>query len=176
MIQTVAHNGVRFTSEDARRAGDEWGFNCGSAALCAVLDMTPEEIRPHMLDFESRGHTTPTLMLDILKHLQIQYRQIYRSDNPSGVVALDYGLMRVQWGGPWTKPNVPMRARYRHTHWVGVRYSDSKREVFDVNAMCAGGWLPWLEWAGQMVPWLLEQECPKGDGRWWPTHAIEVSR
>lgn len=165
---------VRFTLEDARRAGDQWRFNCGPASLCAVLGMTPEEIRPHMLDFEMKGYTNPTLVFDVLNKLRVKHCQVYRSDNPLGVVNLNYGLMRVQWGGPWTGPNVPMRARYWHTHWVGVRRSADKREVFDVNAMCVGGWLPWQEWSLQLVPWLLKQVCPKGDGRWWPTHGIEV--
>jgi len=174
-LQTDVMRGVRFTLDDAQHAADQWRFNCGPAALCAVLDMTPEEIRPHLLDFEAKGYTNPTLMIEVLNRLRVRYRQVYRSDNPAGVISLNYGLMRVQWGGPWTKPNVPMRARYRQTNWVGMRRVDGIHQIFDVNAMCVGGWLLYEEWAYQLVPWLLKQVCPKSDGRWWPTHAIEVS-
>lgn len=163
---------VRFTIDDVQRAGDEWRFNCGPAAICAVLDMTPDEIRPHMLDFEGKGYTNPTLMLDVLKNLSVRYRQTYRGDAPCSVPCIAFGLMRVQWAGPWTKPNVPMRARYRQTHWVAV----AGREVFDVNAMCVGGWLPWNEWAFQLVPWLIRECYPKADGAWWPTHILEIEQ
>src|ERR1039458_9904066 len=37
----------RFTLADAVRAGDEWGFNCGPAAIAAMNGLTIEELRPH---------------------------------------------------------------------------------------------------------------------------------
>lgn len=162
---------VRFDLDEAERASEEWGFNCGPAALCAVLDMTPEEIRPLMLDFEARGYTNPTLMLDVLKRLCVPWHQIYRSDDPAGTIpTIPLGLMRVQWGGRWTNPGVPMRARYRETHWCALRDD----EVFDVNAMCVGGWVSLREWVTELIPWLIRECVPKGDGTWWPTHVISV--
>ena len=32
---------MRFGLEEAQAASDEWGFNCGPGALCAVLGKTP---------------------------------------------------------------------------------------------------------------------------------------
>lgn len=135
-LQAVVRRPVRFTIDDANRAGDEWRFNCGPGAICAICNLTPSELRPHMGDFESKGYTNPTLMWQVLDNLGARWQQIYRGDLPAQTPKLKYGLMRVQWAGPWTKPGVPMRARYRETHWVAARNDSS--EIFDINAMCAG--------------------------------------
>lgn len=190
----VAAPEVRFTVDDAQKASDEWGFNCGPGALCAVLGMTPDEIRPHLGDFESKRYTNPTLMASILRNLGVRFYRYYEArsnftpdvpDNSgrcwgTNPIYPTFGLVRVQWGGPWTKPDVPVQVRYRHTHWIAVRKVDTddetRREAFDVNAICEGGWLPWSEWADQLVPWLLKQAEPKGDGRWWMTHGWEIVR
>lgn len=167
---------VPFTYEDAERAYDEWNCNCGPAALAAVLGMTLDAVRPLIPGFEQKGYTNPTMMFEALKQAPCLFHCIYRGDEPHEVFWCDRGLMRVQWSGPWTKPGVPMAARYRATHWVGLRSSeDLGHEVFDVNAMCVGGWLPFKEWSEQLVPWLLREVHPKADGRWWPTHIIVVT-
>ncbi len=169
---------IRFGVDEAQSACDEWGFNCGPGALCAVLHMTPAELRPHLRDFERKRYTNPTLMLDILRDLKIPHRLVYRSDEPRGGLEYpEFGLIRIQWGGTWTKPGVPMKARYRYTHWVACRWGDCAEhtcEMFDVNAVCAGGWLKWDEWAGSLIPWLIRECVPRCDGTWWPTHMIQV--
>lgn len=50
---------LRFGVDEAQAASDEWGFNCGPAALCAVLGLTPAELRPHLGDFERKRYTKP---------------------------------------------------------------------------------------------------------------------
>lgn len=164
---------IRFTAEEVSRAHAAWGFNCGPAAMAAILGLTPDELRPSLLDFERKGYTNPMLMKSILGHLGVRFHQVYRSDNP-GELALIYGLMCVQWAGPWTRPGVPMRVRNRKTHWVGVRTRNNQSDIFDINAMCVGGWLPLQEWSAELVPWLMREVVPDGDGKWWPTHGIEV--
>lgn len=172
-LHPVVLRPVRFTIDDANNAG--WCFNCGPGALCAVLNLTPTEIRPLMGDFESKGYTNPTLMLEVLNRAGAQYRQVYRSDVKGRIpIIKGLGLIRVQWGGPWTKPGVPMRVRYRQTHWAAIRNNNT--EVFDINAMCVGGWMKSSEWEQQLIPWLIKECVPKADGSWWITHALEVTQ
>lgn len=162
---------VAFSRDDAQRAAADWGFNCGPGAICAVTGLTPDQLRPHMGDFEKKYYTNPSLMVEVLTRLGLKFRQVYRSDSPMGrAPRVPIGLVRIQWGGRWTNPGVPVRARYRHTHWIAVH----NQEVFDINAICAGGWMPSDEWRDQLVPWLLRECVPGHNGEFWPTHAIEV--
>jgi hypothetical protein len=138
---------------EAEQAGDLWRFNCGPASICSLLNMTPAELRPKMLDFERKGYTNPTLMFDVLHGLGLK------------------------WGGPWCDEGVPMAARYRHTHWVAFwNTATSHQFVFDVNAMCVGGWLHFAEWHTQLAPWLIKECELKGDGKFWPTHTLELAK
>lgn len=180
-----------FTEAEANAAADDWNFNCGPAALCAVLDMTPAQLRPHLIDFEQKGYTNPSLMFAVLNNLKIDHRQFYRGDIPSPTLDSDriphamispnepgyrLSLARIQWGGPWTKPGVHMGARYRQTHWVASRVVDlCSLEIFDVNAMGDGGWLPFRTWSDKLIPWLIKECVPKADGTWWPTHGISIT-
>lgn len=169
----IADGTLRFTLADSHRASDEWNFNCGPAAVCAAFNLTPSEVRKHMGDFEAKRYTNPSLMFEVLKSLKANYRTVYRSDDPNGVTPkVGLGLMRVQWGGPWTNPGMPMRVRYRQTHWAVL--TDQSEFVFDINAMQDGGWLPYMIWASRLIPWLIKECVPKADGRWWPTHVIEI--
>ena len=165
---------IRFTVKDAQAAGDAWRFNCGPGALCALLDMTPAEIRPKLLDFESKGYTNPRLMRAILDNMKLRYRwEVVPVTYPPQSRWIDNSLIRVQWAGPWTEPAVPMVARQRHTHWIACRHvGNGTAEVFDVNATCCGGWMPLVEWELMLVPWLLRECEPKADGRWWQTHRV----
>lgn len=182
------------TLELARSARDEWGFNCGPAALCAVLGMTPNEVRPHLGDFEQKEHTNPTLMADILRRLKVPFDRVFESSRAPHRFDIrwpGFGLVRIQWEGPWTEPGRPMRARYRHTHWIaskmgapwGHRIVDPHsghflggHKIFDVNALVVGGWISFAEWESVLVPWLLERDVPKATGKWWPTHCWNVQK
>lgn len=167
--QRVMRRRAVFDVLQANAAAEAWRFNCGPGALCAVLGLTPDELRPKMGDFEAKGYTNPTLMADVLRAHGVRHRQTYRSDLP-GRCRVAFGLMRVQWAGPWTQPGVPMAARYRNTHWVAL----AGDEVFDINAICVGGWIALQEWETKLVPWLIREACPRGTGEWWPTHGWEL--
>lgn len=86
-----------------------------------------------------------------------------------------YGLVRIQWEGPWTAPGVPMRVRYRHTHWIGGRRIGDAVEVFDINCICVGGWISLAEWQSQVIPWILRECVPKADGKWHITHSLDLA-
>lgn len=160
-----------FTAQDAERASDEWGANCGPGALAAIAGLTLDQIRPHMGDFERKGYTNPTMMQAALRSLCLVTKTtIGRPAWPS------HGLARIQWEGPWMAEGVPIGARYRATHWVAARRLAAGVMIFDINAIDEGGWIPAQLWADDLVPWLLKQCQPRANGKWHITHAIEVLR
>lgn len=167
---------VRFSIDEAQSAADGH-FNCGPGALCAVADLRPEEALPYLRGFERKHYTNPSMMQEALRELKIPFQRVYEclglgeARNPIYPV---FGLVRIQWAGPWTAPGVPVRARYRHTHWVA--WDRDAAQVFDINAMCVGGWLDEQEWRTQLVPWLIREVAPKATGAWWPTHCWQINR
>ncbi len=172
-------NPFPFTYAEALAAAQRWRFNCGPAAICAVLGMKPEALRPQLFNFEQKGYMNPTMVQEALEACGAQWEIVYRSDRPvaesgpktKALLTLENALVRVQWSGPWTKPGVPPAAAYQQTHWIAARNDFS--EVFDVNALevRADGWISKRDWESQVVPLLLPK---RGDGHYWPTHAIEV--
>lgn len=159
---------LRFNEADADRASKAWGANCGPGALAAVTGMTLDEVRPHLIGFDAKRYTNPTMMLAALRSLSIANIVRHRDEWPR------FGLARIQWHGPWTKPGVPPRVTYRYTHWVGTELGNNSRGVFDINAMNSGGWISLHDWTGALVPWLLKELHPKADGKWSITHSVEV--
>jgi len=163
---------VRFSLDEAQTAAGGY-FNCGPAALCAVADLLPDEAVSKLRGFERKHYTNPSMMQQALNELGIKFQRVYEClglGTAREPIYPDFGLVRIQWGGPWTKPGVPVRARYRHTHWIAA----SGEMRFDVNAMCVGGWLPREEWEAQLVPWLIKEVAPKATGEWWPTHCWQL--
>ncbi len=153
------------TLEDAQRAADAWGANCGPGALAAVLGKTLDDVRPHLVGFDLKGYTNPTMMFVALHELGVKWKDV--PGWPTN------GLVRVQWGGPWMRPGVPIRARYRHTHWIATRLVGDDLFAFDINGACVG-WMPFEEWSGQLAPWLIREAVKRGDGTWTVTHRMEI--
>ncbi len=162
-----------FTEMESDAAAATWRFNCGPAALCALLGVRTEQLRPHLGDFERKGYTNPTLMLATLRTLGVRVRVAGNAGAaPPGPQWPRIGLARIQWGGPWCAPGVPIQARYRQTHWVAsLNGGHDGHRVFDVNA-CA--WRAFENWSTVLAPWLIQEAVPRGDGTWWLTHAVEV--
>jgi len=170
---------VPFTLEEAQQLYDECRFNCGPSALCAVTARRPADVLEAMPDFRARGYTNPKMMRRGLAVLGSKWTELLSEDGAvnlaNGVILPkpSFGLVRVQWGGRWTKPGVPVRARYRYSHWIAI----AGDWIYDINAMCVGGWIPIEEWTGQLVPWLLREIYgSKPSGEWWSTHCWEVER
>ena len=159
---------LRFTEADAERAYNEWSANCGPGAIAAVAGMTLDELRPHLGDFEKKGYTNPKLMFEILRRLEMRVTVLKPPDWPT------FGLVRVQWEGPWMNPGVPMMARYRHTHWVAGARRNGSIGVFDINCMNSCGWVPLDDWSAIIAPYLIKHHAKNGSGGWHLTHAIEV--
>lgn len=160
----------RFSLADADRAYDEWGANCGPAALAAITGKTLDEVRPHLEGFDAKRYTNPTMMFAALRSLGVPHRS---RPHYAPMPWPAFGLARIQWEGPWTRPGVPMRARYGCTHWVGSARNGAG--VFDVNCLNNGsGWVARGDWEQLVVPAIVET-YPRADGKWHLTHAIEVT-
>lgn len=167
-----------FTLEDATRAYDEWGANCGPGALAGVLGLTLDQVRPHMGDFERKGYTNPTLMFAALRSLGVKYHRVdfITTEGQPRRHWPARGLVRIQWEGPWTKPGVPMAARYRHTHWIGAAKGPlDDVGIFDINCINNGsGWVALADWERIIVPHILRECEPKASGAWHQTHVLEL--
>lgn len=173
---------VTISLEDANHAHDEWGCNCGPAALAAIMGLTLDQVRPLMGDFEHKRYTNPTLMFASLDRAGAKWK-CQKLGSGFGIDKIDhlsfpkFGVARIQWEGPWTKPSVPIRVRYRHTHWVGAQQGIAGVGIFDINCCHNGcGWTPFEAWRDVLVPWLLDVCEPGADGRWHITHSVEVER
>ncbi len=81
---------VLFSIDDAQRAADEWGMNCGPAALAAIAGMTLDAVRPHLKGFDQKRYTNPTMMFEALRLLGIQWTRV------KTVWPYNKGLVRVQ--------------------------------------------------------------------------------
>lgn len=168
---------MRYDADEAQAATNLWGFNCGPGALAAVLGVRPNEIRPVLREFEQKRYTNPRLMYAILRSLGLYWKPIKPWGWPR------WGLVRIQWAGPWTAEGRPPKARYRHTHWIATSNKQGKLAsradrgsccIFDINAIRVGGWIAYREWDEQLVPWLLRRVEPEANGKWWPTHLLEL--
>jgi hypothetical protein len=167
-----------FSLADADRANDEWGANCGPGALAAIIGLTLDEVRQHMGDFESKRYTNPTLMVAALKSVGARY--VVEYGQPIGGYKFpNFGLARIQWEGPWTSPGVPIRVRYRQTHWVGAKTVNGSVGIFDINCLSlttgGSGWTTLEAWRDIVVPFILRECVPRADGKWHITHPIEVA-
>lgn len=160
----------KFTEADADRAFEEWGCNCGPGALAAIMGMTLDAVRLFLPEFDARRYTSPTMMFDALQRIGRPWERCARKTWPK------YGLVRIQWEGPWCDDGVPIAARYRHTHWVGAEtFRIAGVVVFDINCMNNGsGWVSLEDWSSIIVPHLLAGH-KRATGRWHITHAIEVT-
>lgn len=161
---------LRFKEWHIDQAAEEWRFSCGPAALCAILSLTPEEVRPHLVGF--KGWMAPTAMYQALRSLKTEVAVTQRHGDVLGTHFPSRGIARVQWLGPWMRPEVPVPARYKHTHWVASwkSFSGDSHHIYDINNLT--GWQTYFSWRTQTVPWLLEQ-VKRADG-WCVTHSIET--
>jgi len=160
---------TNYTLENFQEAWEEWGMNCGPGALSGILNLTPNEVKPHIPQFPKKKYTTHKMMAKALNTLGVPFERLFDNEDATGEEnppMPSVGLIRVQWSGPWD--DTP--ERYRHSHWIAVKNG----KVFDFNAINVGGWISWEQWEKTLVPWLLEECEPKWTGRWWPTHCWEL--
>lgn len=153
-----------YSPPDVDAAWRQWKCSCGPASLAALLGRPCADLREHFPGMGERGYANPTHLLAACASMDVPVK-VRKTDL---WIWPDFGLVFVQWGGPWLKPGVPVGAAYRHTHWVAVRGPG----VYDVNV---GHWVTADDWKrpGGVAAWLMSQ-VPRCDGTWSTRIAIDV--
>jgi hypothetical protein len=134
-----------FTDAELATAREQWGCNCGPAALAFALGVKLEAARYALPTFADKRHTTPTMMMEALRFLNRGYRVIKPPPRPpnertppdiESLFLHDIALVHLQFTGPWTAPGANARWAYTHTHWVACwrERQVSISMVYDVNA------------------------------------------
>ena len=169
---------------DTIEAADAWGANCGPMSLAAALGL--KHVEPtRAIIHPFRGFMSPTDMLDALAlAAKAGWIESFRNiRSPAADPWPQFGLVRVQWLGPWMDLADP-RAAYRNTHWIGVcrstrmRFPDGTAEqtthlpgeqvmVYDATP---NRWVPLWAWE-QWCPTLW----PKRATGWAPVTRIDVT-
>lgn len=154
--------------DEADKAYEAWGCNCGPGAIAAITNMRLDDLRPLLGDFEAKRYTNPTLMWEILDRTGKKWRKI-------GKAWPTFGLARIQWDGPWTEPGVNPKAAYRQTHWVASwQHQDRGHGIFDINMTGNGtGWAAFADWEREIIPAIV-QSIPRANGKWFVTHGVEI--
>jgi hypothetical protein len=178
-----------FTAAEMSAAAEEWGANCGPAALAFALQTSLARVRGHIPGFEEKRYTSPTMMAAALDSLGAEWKPYSFPRMVAGMFAPTPSLVRVQFTGPWTAEGANPRWAYRHTHWIAAwrqaglavvadhDYGEAclanvgRCMVFD----CNGGIQTFESWKETTVP-VLTAEIPRADGGWHPTHVWRVAR
>ena len=168
-MSTPAKGGVMdsglYVPRDVDEAGAAWGANCGPAALAALLGREVAGVRELVQPF--KGYMTPTAMqaaLDRAGAAWVKAKVAPGWRGNSGGRALVF----IQFEGPWTRPGVPARAAYQHTHWI----ASAGPLVYDVNFV-PDRWDTWAAWE-RTVFRLLRAHDPRITG--WSVRTVLVVR
>ncbi len=138
-----------FNPPDADEAYESWRATCGPTAFAALVGKPVMEVRGSFPGFPEREWVNPTDMREALLAAAVPF------EVESGIWP-QRGLVFVQFTGPWTEPDVPVAAAYRHTHWIAI----DGTEVYDVNAR---GWISKVEWMENLAPNLI-RHTPRATG------------
>lgn len=155
-------------------AWDWWGANCGPCAIVAATYRPYMDVIPAIPGFVDKHYTSPTMMYAALTTLDTTFRKRNLRKEP---LFPDYGLLRIQWEGPWTDPSAHWTARRRHSHWIAVcRNPNDTVQVFDNNS-ANHGLVSLTDWETHVVPWIIAN-CgvpPEAYGSYHITHALDIT-
>jgi hypothetical protein len=149
-----------YTIEQAQAAWAGWHANCGPWALCAVLGLDLNTVRPLFPGFPDRAYTKETGMRAALRVAGRAWEE-----RDCGWPAS--GLVRVAWDGPWWDDLAcDPYARLRRSHWMATLDTDAGRFLFDGNAIGEGGWVSAERWCAVWAPYVASYESPEATGAW----------
>lgn len=147
-------------------ARNEWGCNCGPAALAFAAQRSLDDVRGKIPGFETKGFTTPTMMRAGLAALGVAADEV--PARREEMFADQPALVFIQFTGPWTEPGANPRWAYTHTHWIGTLGPAAASWTFDVNC----GVTSFGRWERELLPMLLTNRRTG----WFPKLILRVRR
>lgn len=158
---------------------DEWGANCGPAALAAALGRSKiADVREAVSEGgKFRGYMSITNMKAAIPRAGGRITASW-SKPRNAALATTGGepiIVCIQWGGRWI--NVP-RVAAQFRHFIVYRHGfvgTTGPWVFDINA--PNGWMPADQWKANIVPMFLRETAKEGgDNTWNASWAAAVER
>lgn len=167
-----------FTEEQALKANEEWGCNCGPTALAFALQCSLEKARYLLPGFDQKRYTNPSMMRNAVQEAGLKISNVTppRFDHKKTlsydrVFSSTMALVRVQWSGPWTEPGVNPKWCYRFTHWIATWQERGVDLIFD----CNGGIRGPESWETEIAP-AIARTIPEADGHWYWTHIWRLTK
>lgn len=151
---------IPFTREQSLVAHQTWGANCGPHAIATACNVPLERLEQTLHPFP--GWMGPSQMEKALLKVGRKY---IRSTNLY-TKNIQPGISRIQFHGPWLKPNRPPAEAYKHTHWVTCRKGHVHDTIFE-DALAT--WIPISEWRERM-----ELFAEKEYAGWHITHWYRI--
>lgn len=164
---------LAFTPDELSAASEEWGCNCGPAALAAALGASLRRVRQAVesAGFDAKGYMNPTMMCQAANDLDcVLVRDSTRRGNDRCVLRYRKAIVRVQWTGPWTQPGASAKWAYSKSHWIATFDVNScDFAVYDINS----GVVTLEDWKDDVAP-KIAAEIPRADGGWFFTHVYSI--
>lgn len=168
---------------DVETSYRQFGTSCGHAAIAALMGCKVADIAR----VQPKPYTSPSAAEEALRALGAAPVKHIPRETGRATRWPSRGLVIVQKTGPWTRPEVPIAAAYRHLHCIAtVRITGLGTWVYDHNVEPSdlaaanlgvlgeeyGGWLLQEMWQ-RLVMEPLVAETKRATG-WYPRVSFEV--
>lgn len=166
---------LTFSDTQDLGAGNDLSRNHGPAALAAMTGKQAAEAAFNLPRFNDYGLTTEVMMGLGLYQMdrRFDWRE-YQGEEMTDVWP-ELGIVRIGFEGPWSLDGDKI-ATLKRSHWIATaRRPDGKQEVFDVNALGSGGWVPQDEWNYDIVPKVAKKYDTSGNSNWRTLDTFNLS-
>lgn len=151
---------IPFDWASSLAAQKRWGANCGPHAISSACNIPLEKLEGALHPFPGwMGPQHVERALGKINRNFIKAARLYTKE-------IHPGISRIQFRGPWLKPNQPPEEAYKHTHWVSCRRGHVHDTLFKE---WLGIWVPIPEWKARM-----EAYAQKEYAGWHITHWYRI--
>lgn len=163
---------LNFTPWDLEQAHEDWGCNCGPAALAACLGMTLDDVWCHLGRFCQLHYMNRDMMFQAVRQHGFRATVDLVADQDGVDRYPTHGLCLVQFGGPWVDDPKLAKWGTTQTHWIASKIDAGVNWIFDVNY---ARWVEWQTWHEELIPRLVRRDKYR-DGTYWLSTSWEIRK